>query len=935
MHNDADMKKNMKRTSPGSGFLAAFCSGMMLLLAAGPVVAQQVPNLTPDQMQQLIQNATPDQLQELQRRGFAVPGNSAPAVPPAPTVLAPAAPRSGPEPAQSALETALSARAGLPLRQFGYDQVGVGGSVSVPQTGAVQDDYILGPGDEIDVALRGQENNQYSLTVDRNGQVALPKTGPVMAAGKSLGQFRQDLSAAVGHAYVATQAYISVGQLRQVTVLVAGEVANPGMRILTGLSNPLDALLLSGGIKKSGSLRNVELIRRGRTIIIDLYAVLAQRGSARLENLQDGDRVFVPPIGATVAIAGYVRRPAIYELPAGRRTISAVDLLALASGPLLRGSYTTSVERIQPDGRGQFVDISGQPNAPVRDGEILILKPAVDISVGRVTLQGAVRTPGSFAVDRYKTLHDLLPSMDALQPGAYVLFGFIDRIDPKTLQHEALPFSPLHVIAGSENVDLITYDAIYVLTLSSMQSLLRTSEAQRPNPLAPPSGVGSDQVGTGPAGGANNAANGSAIAGPAALGTAGPGAAAAQAAGGTSASAAQAQGTVAGAAGNVGTTTGATAGAESNSIASRVTSDAGDTAAAAGAAFGNKLTDYRINFDGAVHKPGTYLVAPNTTLAELINVLGGLEQDVDLSRFELTSTRVDNAAGTSSTDRQYYSATSDQLSRLVLQPYDRIEFHHVYSDRDGGTISIEGEVRYPGTYNILRGEHLSSVLQRAGGLTEVAYPYGTVFLRASVAALQSEENKRVAADIRSQLFDVLMRPSSSNAATPSAETVVALQALLTQVQNQPALGRISIVADPHELASNPKLDPILQPDDRIVVPKTPTTISVLGEVMRPGAFPADDSLSARDYVEEAGGLTQFADDSRVVVVLPDGRARVDKQSWFRWSSSEKNLPSGTVIVVPRDVTGLTLHQLVMDTTQIVSQFATTAAALAVLSTNVK
>ena len=148
----------------------------------------------------------------------------------------------------SRLEQILSARAGVRLTQFGYDQLGVGRQVMVPETGAVADDYIMGPGDEVVVSLRGQENSDIRTTVDRNGRVVLPRLAPIPAAGRSFGSFRQDVDAAVRRAYVASTASVAIGRVRQVSVLVSGEVNVPGQRIVTGLSSVVDALLLSNGV---------------------------------------------------------------------------------------------------------------------------------------------------------------------------------------------------------------------------------------------------------------------------------------------------------------------------------------------------------------------------------------------------------------------------------------------------------------------------------------------------------------------------------------------------------------------------------------------------------------------------------------------------------------------------------------------------------------
>jgi protein involved in polysaccharide export with SLBB domain len=178
----------------------------------------------------------------------------------------------------SRLEQIISSRAGASLQQFGYDQLGRGQAVTVPMSGAVQDNYVLGSGDEIVASMRGQENAELRVTVDRNGQVILPRLPPLSATGRSLGSFRADLEAAVRRSYVATNVSVSVGRVRQISVLVSGEVNEPGQRLVTGLSSALDALLLSGGVRKTGSLRNISIVRSGHKYTVDLYSVLTDRG---------------------------------------------------------------------------------------------------------------------------------------------------------------------------------------------------------------------------------------------------------------------------------------------------------------------------------------------------------------------------------------------------------------------------------------------------------------------------------------------------------------------------------------------------------------------------------------------------------------------------------------------------------------------------------
>ena len=123
----------------------------------------------------------------------------------------------------------------------------------------------------------------------------LPRLAPISATGRSFGSFRQDVDAAVRRASVASTASVAIGRVRQISVLVSGEVMVPGQRLVTGLSSVVDALLLSNGVKKTGSLRNIRVQRLGHDYVVDLYSVLTGNGSAVTMRMADGDRILVTP----------------------------------------------------------------------------------------------------------------------------------------------------------------------------------------------------------------------------------------------------------------------------------------------------------------------------------------------------------------------------------------------------------------------------------------------------------------------------------------------------------------------------------------------------------------------------------------------------------------------------------------------------------------
>jgi protein involved in polysaccharide export with SLBB domain len=241
-------------------------------------------------------------------------------------------------------------------------------------------------------------------------------------------------------------------------------------------------------------------------------------------------------------------------------------------------------------------------------------------------------------------------------------------------------------------------------------------------------------------------------------------------------------------------------------------------------------------------------------------------------------------------------------------------------------VTVQGEVHYPGTFPILRGERLSDLLVRAGGLTSTAYPYGTVYLRKSAAQAERQSYSRAADEVQSQLVVAMTRIGNSKI---DPATFTAMQSFVTELRNHQALGRVSFVADPRTLAANPARDPLLEAGDVIYIPPRPSTVAVLGEVLQPGNFVFKKGATLDDYIEQAGGYAATADESHTYIVMPNGEARRVSRSWLSFEVA--NLPPGSSIVVPRDVTPLDLRQTIIDVSQIFSQFAVSIASIAVLS----
>jgi polysaccharide biosynthesis/export protein len=910
---------------------AVFAFAFLLLTAGYPVaaIAQQTPAITADQLVQL------QQMREKSANG----GQGG--VQNQTTVLEPNAPANPRLPA-SRLEKILSGRAGIILSQFGYDQLGIGRAVTLPQAGSVQDDYILGPGDEIAVTLRGQENSEIRAAVDRSGRVTLPRLSPVSAAGRNLGDVRRDLVAAIHRAYVSTEGYVALGQVRQIGVLVSGEVNSPGMRTLTGLSTAVDAILVSGGVKKTGSLRRIVIQRGGHEIVVDLYSVLSGQGGAAPVTLADGDRVVVPPLGHVVAVTGWVRRPGIYEISGGAATVRVDALMSLAGGLEVRGRYRLAVMKVAADGRSQMIEID---RGFVGDSEILFVKPAADETVDRATLAGGASLAGQYAA-RGTKLSEILKSPGALGEDPYTLFGVISRRDPVTRLRMLLPFTPVAVLKGEADIDVLSDDIVRALSVTEARLLFATieqfdkdrqssDEALR-NPLSDNPARGTEKLNAG------ESADSAAAAAAAAQSDAGNAVARQMLSrANNQQAAAQADQNAASIPQQMLQQQQPQFDANSPFPDQPGPGDADERKPADGAivklsdlalqlkvdplVLANFLDDHTVNIYGAVHGPGLYLSGPETDVASLLQAAGGLGRWADRGAVEVISTVFDDAAGGARTERKTISLTNGG-GALRIAPRDQVRVSEVYTEGNAGAVTLQGQVRHSGTYQIVHGEHLSDLLLRAGGLTDTAYPYGTVFLRRAAAAREQDANRREAQQIEDQLLVAMNR---RDAAKLSPEGFAALQGYVNQLRTQKALGRVTVTADPAVLAANPAVDPLLEAGDVVFIPSRPFSVSLMGEVLQRSSIPYQPGLSVSDYIKRAGGFSQFADDSLIFVVLPDGSARRAETSWFGFG--DPDIPPGSTIYVARDVSGYDLHQMVVDLTSIFSQLATTAAALAVLS----
>ncbi|QTX31918.1 SLBB domain-containing protein [Aminithiophilus ramosus] len=310
---------------------------------------------------------------------------------------------------------AMGARITARLSRFGYGFFRGAPSTFAPVSNVpVGPDYVIGPGDVVRIHVWGMVEGNWSVTVDRNGNLSLPQAGVVGVGGLSFSQARDVIEGAYGQYFTNFDINVSMGELRSLTVYVTGNARRPGAYTVSSLSTLVNALLASGGPSPSGTMRAIELKRGGKTVVtFDVYDLLLKGDKTKDVRLMPGDVIFIPPVGALVGITGDVKVPAYYEIKGQARL---KDLLAVAGGLTSRhfrgrlqvdrtenNQYRTTFETDLEN-----LDVDPRKNIALQDGD-LVKVYAVLVQKSTVVLSGAVANPGSYAIEEgYTRLSDVL-----------------------------------------------------------------------------------------------------------------------------------------------------------------------------------------------------------------------------------------------------------------------------------------------------------------------------------------------------------------------------------------------------------------------------------------------------------------------------------------------------------------------------------------------
>lgn len=712
------------------------------------------------------------------------------------------------------------------LEPFGYELFDRADNTSPDTYGVpVPADYVIGPGDSLRIQLSGGRSAEYELQVQRDGSIQMPEIGPLQVAGMAFDQMRNHIRQRVSDQLIGTQANVSMGQLRVVPVFLVGEVDEPGSYTVGSLSTITSVLAVAGGIAPNGSLRRIQLKRKGRVVsTLDAYDLLLRGDTSNDVRVQSGDVIFVPPVGTRISVIGEVKRPAIYEY---RGAANVGDIIGLAGG-LLPTALTSEIriERTDPESGvltiDSAVDSQGSSRVKVLDGDVLRVPAGTLITENSVKLLGNVQRPDSYQWRPGLRLSDLIPNSRVLKPGSDLHYVLIRRelqpnVGPSVLSADLAAAWQLK--GGVVDLELQSRDTVYVFDLNVgraqyvaplIQELELRSSAGQPVPVA--------------------------------------------------------------------------------------------------------------SIGGSVNAAGRFPIEEGMRIADLVRAGGGLAQSAYSGEAELTRYTIDidgsRATNIISVDLDA-ALRGEANANISLQSFDYLNIRETPNWRDEEFVEIVGEVEFPGSYPIRQGETLLSVIERAGGVTDLAFPKGSVYTR---EVLKQREREQI---------DVLANTLESDLATLSlsdpgqSEAMSIGQALLRQLRNSQPVGRLVINLD-GALGGRDAENIIVRGGDILRVPQTLQDVTVLGEIQYATSHVYSPDLSREEYIRRSGGTTAKADIKRIYVVRANGEVVVNTRSRFFSRASGAEIEPGDTIVVPLDTDKVRPLTLWTNVTQILYNIAIAA-----------
>ncbi|MDF4645897.1 SLBB domain-containing protein [Vibrio parahaemolyticus] len=846
---------------------------------------------TPEQIK-MFQNLPADQQQALASKyGFSIPSSSSSNKSPYenPQVIKPRAESSGAV-SSNIEEQWLKKGEQEELKRFGLDLFAGSPSTFAPISDVpVPANYTVGAGDEIIVQLFGKENETHRLRVNRAGTINFPSLGPVNVAGMHFSDVRDSLTQRVKEQMIGVRSDISLGELRTMQVFVMGDAYKPGAYTVSALTTISQAIYYSGGFGESGALRDIQLKRDGKIIRkLDMYDLLLKGDASNDVRLLPDDVVLIGSVNDTVSIEGEINRPAIYEVKAGE---TYQQLIQMAGGFTANAHVEQlEIKRYASHGAREALTLdfnkTQDRQSKVKNGDaIKILKKSEELT-RYVQIEGDVRHPGYVEWRNGLRVADLFKSVDsAFNSTADVNYAVVVReINPqRDIEVFQLSLANAILSPGSQdNLQLQSRDRILVFnrfnnedldTLATQEAVSKAKTLEQAQEQAELEQQKEQEVMSSSVAvshsenGMLNNQNATEQAKPAKIIFRGKEI--------------------------------TEEGFEKLKQNTRRTLLAPvllqlQQQSRLG------LAPQIAEVFGEVKHPGRYPITPRMTVSTLIEAAGGLTYNAFTINAELARTAINSAD-----ERAYIDVERIDLRKAIqgsvsddaiIVGRDRLNILEKPNVKLQSTVTLQGEVRFPGTYTVRQGETLSELLERAGGLTEFAHPQGAIFTREALRLQEQKLLNQYAADMRAETAKKTFR-ADSNMGSVISDPDKTLK-FVEEASRSKALGRMVVQLN-RILKGERSADFMLEDGDFLFVPTFRNTVSIMGEVQVPITYLLDNKLNVDDYLNKAGGAKKQADEDRIFVVRADGSVyKPSSGYWF--GNNKEELKAGDTIVVPID-----------------------------------
>ncbi len=804
----------------------------------------------------------------------------------------------------------------------------------------VPDNYVLGPDDELLVQLFGKENSSEKVLIDRDGTAIVPGFPPFQLAGLSFSKAKSLIVERIRQQNIGVDVAVSMGQLRTISVFVAGEAKFPGSYTVSALSTVTQALFVAGGISDIGSLREIKVKRAGVEVAsFDLYQLLIHGDSRNDVNLRHGDVIFVSPVQKLAEVSGEVQRPAIYEIRSGE---TVGDLVTMAGGSKA-GAFPQKViiERFNQDNVRTLLNIN-LTNAKdraqaVQNGDLVRIGQTSKRVEHVVTVAGAVVRPGQYAWTPGLRLNQLIGSLwSDLHLTVDLDYALVVREISTTGDLKVLQFNlgdAITKVGSPENLELSPRDLVLVFHHGE-QSYMRSEldkylyekllkqypEKQLFAKTEPVLDEKSPQPFKVDVAALTNQAF-AAVAEKTVEEQLKPGVAPEPV---------KIQPNVEHKAYLKSLMQEFLTGLYYEPEALQLSAHLTRTELLfpllqklrQQARF-NAMTKV-VSVYGEVKLPGEYPLAENAGVEQLITAAGGLNDSAYLEKAELTRLLKQNEQQ-SGLRVQHQNVNLIEVlqgtSKVKLASRDRLTVFSVPDWNIERTISLTGQLRFPGKYTIQQGEKLSAVLARAGGLTNDGFARGAIFTRKQIREQEGQQLSKLMQQLRSDIAAKNLSAESDSAQTKPEDAIM----MIAEIEKTKPIGRLVIDLEA-VLKADPEFDLLVEEGDELYVPTAQTTVSVVGEVQHASSHRFKSGMTVDDYLQLAGGFRKRSDDDRVYVIRADGSVFIPgRNAWFAVSNSA--LQPGDTIVVPLDTDYSSSLSLWSKVTTIISQSIVALAAI--------